>query len=79
MLDDIKERAKLRASEERRAKHAYETLKELAVKHNLDEVDTHELYSLYFRLVNLIKNQHIRDADYARHKMQRVVVPDNDF
>lgn len=74
----IQERAALRASEERRLKHAYDVILELMQKHQIDEREMHELYSIYTRLSGVIRNQHITDADYRRAKALKnpIVVPD---
>lgn len=69
--DDLKERAKLRASEERRTTHAYEVLTELSVKHKLDERDGAELYAMFQRLLHAIKNQHIANKEYADYRKER--------
>lgn len=64
----LKERAKLRLSEQRRLDHAYQTFEALCNKHNADERDSHDLYVLYLKLLNLIRNQHIKDVDYKQYK-----------
>lgn len=74
---DPKERAKLRASEQRRLDHAYKTLIELMDKHVPNERDAADLYALKVRLDHAIKNQHIKDKDYAAYKAaQKTVIGD---
>lgn len=71
MPDDLMQRTKLRASEERRVTHAYEVLTELIAKHNLDERDGAELYAIYQRVKHAIKNQHIANNEYAAYRKER--------
>ena len=65
---EAQERAKLRANEERRAQHAYATLVELLNKHNFDERELQELYTIFLRLKYAIQHQHIKDERYAQYK-----------
>lgn len=58
---DTRERAKIRLNEERRVKHAHAVLKELMLRHHIDERDIQELFTLMLRLTTAIQNQHIRD------------------
>lgn len=71
----IQERAALRANEERRAKHAFDTLNELAGRH-LTERDQYELYSIYHRLETVIRNQHITDEAFKNFKNSGTVPED---
>lgn len=73
MSDDLKERAKLRASQERRATHAYEVLSHLIHQHNLDERDGAELYAITQRVLHAIKNQHIANKEYASYRKEREI------
>ena len=76
MVDNLKDRAKLRASEERRADHAFDVLDELIAKHLspggvVKERDLSDVFNLRHRLIQVIKNQHIKDEDYAQYKADR--------
>lgn len=74
--DSLNERAKLRASELRRMEHAFNTLRELVVKHDLGEVPMAFLHGIAGQLAHRIRNQHISDESYKRHKMQTVAPSD---
>lgn len=76
---EAQERARLRANEERRATAAYATLLSLMKKHNFDERDEHELYTIILRLKQAIKNQHIKDERYAQYKAKFSAVPSEGF
>lgn len=67
----IQERAAVRASEDRRAKHAYAVLLDLFKRHGFSERDEYELYALHSRLEMAIRNQHITDERYAAYKKNR--------
>lgn len=69
---EAQERAKLRANEQRKVDHAYNTLKDLMLKHRMDEHDGAELYAIMCRLTHAIQNQHIKDERYAKYKAQRI-------
>lgn len=71
---EVQKRAALRLNEQSRADHAFAVLEALIEKHwtvvgeVLKERDLQELYMLRTRLLHAIKNQHIKDADYAKYK-----------
>lgn len=65
---DARERAKLRANEERRALHAANTLVELMKHHNLEDRDVSELHAISLRLVGAIRSQHCKDERLERMK-----------
>ena len=71
-VNQLKERAKLRANEERRLDHAYKTFVELMIAHKQNERDIADLYSMHARLVTAIKNQHIKDTSYAAYKSAQI-------
>lgn len=74
MKNDAHERTKLRASEQRRLDHAYKTMIELMEKHVPDERDAADLYAMKLRLETAIKNQHIKDKDYATYKAAQTFI-----
>jgi hypothetical protein len=72
---EVQQRAKLRLSEQRRLEHARDTLYSLIDKHFTPEQaerDSSELYKLTKLLEHAIKNQHIKDANYAEYKRVNV-------
>ena len=76
---DLNERAKLRASQERKLQHAKSTLAELIRQHmpgDIGERETAELHMMCQRLFLLIKHQHVIDRSYAEHK---VALLDGDY
>lgn len=67
---DVRDRAKVRANEEARAKRAFETLGELAERH-LSDQQVSELFALKALLILAIRNQHL--SEYARKRVERGV------
>lgn len=75
----VRERAKLRANEERKVLHAKAVLMQLLEKHDRDGRDAFELNLLCSRLIVAIKNQHISDESYAEFKARTARVKAEDF
>lgn len=67
---EAQERARFRASQERRAENAFKTLDVLMSLRGLDEHDIAELYAIKCRLIHAIKNQHVNDAEYKQYKQR---------
>lgn len=63
-----RERAKLRANEERRVMTARASLTELLTKHAPDGRDIRELNVLCARLIHAIKHQHVKDDRLEKMK-----------
>jgi hypothetical protein len=75
LISEVQQRAKLRLSEQRRLEHARDTLYSLIDKHfdpQRAEREASELYKLTKLLEHAIKNQHIKDANYAEYKRTEV-------
>lgn len=78
----LKDRAKLRLNEQRRLEHAVKVLEDLINKHmgGLDQAHSlHEVARLAILLEHLVKNQHIKDSDYARFKRREMEIPSGGF
>jgi hypothetical protein len=75
VTDTLKDRAKLRASQERRLDHACMVIEGLITLHmpgTLGEREIAELSMMKSRLSILIKHQHVKDREYAGEKMDKV-------
>jgi hypothetical protein len=73
VTDTLKDRAKLRASQERRLDHACMVIEGLITLHmpgTLGEREIAELSMMKSRLSILIKHQHVKDREYARIRME---------
>lgn len=74
----VRDRTKLRVNEQRKLEHACKVLEDLIGRHMNDMAQAHglhELHVLQMQLTTLIKNQHIKDADYAGYKTRKAFIP----
>lgn len=71
-----KQRERVRVNEQKRLEHACAVLEELVGKHMSDMTQAHALHELHVLKMQLelfIKNQHIKDADYAKYKLSKAL------
>ena len=70
---DLNERAKLRASQQRKLDHACDVIRFLIKEHmpgDIGEREAAELHMMKTRLELLIKHQHVIDRSYAEVKIE---------
>jgi len=71
-MNTLKDRAKLRASQQRRLEHAVNTIEHLIAIHmpgRVGEHETAELRMMELRLLQLIKNQHVINREVAAKRI----------
>jgi hypothetical protein len=76
------ERAKLRASQERKLQHATSVISELIRLHmpgDIGEREQAELHMMSQRLFILIKHQHVKDREYATEKMDKIWLEEGSY
>jgi hypothetical protein len=76
-MTSLNERAKLRASQERKLLHACEVIEELIKLHmpgDIGEREVAELSMMRSRLAILIKHQHVKDREYAEQKIDVALI-----
>lgn len=78
----LHERAKLRASQQRKLDHACEVIEGLIKLHmpgDIGEREIAELAMMRSRLTILIKHQHVKDREYAGQKMDKIWLEEGSY